>query len=136
MLQARVEEETADAVEDYADEHKISRSAALRQLIDKGLDEANDKTDSRDETLPLLGDALVLVGSLSWAASIFALVPWVALSPPASALGALLVLVVTGYTGSILVAVGASLWLWSAADDATLLEVARSRLAPTAGVVR
>jgi capsule polysaccharide export protein KpsC/LpsZ len=48
QLQARFPEDTADAVEEYANEHDVSRSEALRRLVDEGLS-ARKRKEMRED---------------------------------------------------------------------------------------
>jgi len=56
QLQARFPEDTADAVEEYADEHDISRSEAMRRLVDEGL--ASRKREEIREGLEEIGEEM------------------------------------------------------------------------------
>ncbi len=56
QLQARFPEDTADAVEEYADEHDISRSEAMRRLVDEGL--ASRKREGIREDLEEIGEEM------------------------------------------------------------------------------
>lgn len=136
LLSARVPEDKAEKVEQFAEERGISKSDALRRLVNAGLEEIERDNDSGEDTLPRLGDALALIGALSWVASIFAVVPWLFLPGAASIIAAGLVFLVTGYGGGVLVGLGATLWMWSAAPDASLVDVARARVFSRAEVAK
>lgn len=139
-IQTRVDDTRKREVERYADEHDITQAEAVRRLVGRGIDYEQGlltrDDDSGDDTLPRLGDALALIGALSWVASIFAVVPWLFLPGAASIIAAGLVFLVTGYGGGVLVGLGATLWMWSAAPDASLVDVARARVFSRAEVAK
>jgi hypothetical protein len=131
---ARVRDDTLARLDEEADRRGLDRSKTIDRVVDEW--EAAQETDDDDDPPPLAaaGDALALVGSLSWGASIFALAPFLLLTPPASLVGALVVLMLTGYGGSVLVALGAAAWMASADEGATLSAVARDRIGKWRGV--